>query len=67
MRLSENDDDLDYSGLMGEVAFMLFGEPTSSTTVVVSGATGHTARSASICKRMFITTMKPGRAEVFSI
>ena len=29
MRLSENDDDLDYSGLMSEVAFALLGEPTS--------------------------------------
>ena len=28
MRLSENDDDLDYSGLMSEVAFVLLGERT---------------------------------------
>ena len=29
MRLSENHDDFDYSGLMGQVALALFGEPTS--------------------------------------
>jgi hypothetical protein len=29
MRLIENDDYLDYSGLMSEVAFALLGEPTS--------------------------------------
>jgi hypothetical protein len=64
MCLTENDD-LDYSGLMSEVAFALLGEPTS--TVVASGATGDTARLASICTKMFITTMKPGRADVFAI
>jgi hypothetical protein len=51
--------------LMSEVAFALLGEPTS--TVVASGATGDTARLASICTKMFITTMKPGRADVFAI